>query len=116
MNFNLIKFVALHRKEETYRYPVKETLKSMLAMGWNIERTKEGEAMFQQRETEKQRKISESSQVIIDCRRAFISLYVCQQIKVLAHCVASSLLYRVSLFQPHKIWKMLFYQENYRQV
>ncbi len=53
---------------------MKETLKSMLAMGWNIERAKEGEAMFQQRETEKQRKISESSQVFIDCRRAFISL------------------------------------------
>ncbi|XP_051511074.1 ryanodine receptor 3-like isoform X1 [Myxocyprinus asiaticus] len=56
-------YKALSEKErETYRYPVKETLKSMLAMGWNIERTKEGEAMFQQRESEKQRKISESSQ------------------------------------------------------
>lgn len=32
----------------------------MLAMGWNIERTKEGDAMFQQRESEKQKKISES--------------------------------------------------------
>lgn len=32
----------------------------MLAMGWNIERTKEGEAMFQQLESEKQRKLSES--------------------------------------------------------
>uniref|UniRef100_A0A671PCZ7 Ryanodine receptor 3-like n=1 Tax=Sinocyclocheilus anshuiensis TaxID=1608454 RepID=A0A671PCZ7_9TELE len=63
-------YKALSEKErETYRYPVKETLKSMLAMGWNIERTKEGEAMFQQRETEKQRKISESSQVILDSRR-----------------------------------------------
>uniref|UniRef100_A0A673IK53 Ryanodine receptor 3-like n=1 Tax=Sinocyclocheilus rhinocerous TaxID=307959 RepID=A0A673IK53_9TELE len=56
-------YKALSEKErETYRYPVKETLKSMLALGWNIERTKEGEAMFQQRETEKQRKISEFSQ------------------------------------------------------
>uniref|UniRef100_A0A9J8B7I3 Ryanodine receptor 3 n=1 Tax=Cyprinus carpio carpio TaxID=630221 RepID=A0A9J8B7I3_CYPCA len=56
-------YKALSEKErETYRYPVKDTLKTMLAMGWNIERTKEGEAMFQQRETEKQRKISESSQ------------------------------------------------------
>uniref|UniRef100_A0A665TL55 Ryanodine receptor 3 n=1 Tax=Echeneis naucrates TaxID=173247 RepID=A0A665TL55_ECHNA len=45
---------------ETYRWPVRESLKSMLAMGWNIERTKEGETMFQQRESEKQRKISES--------------------------------------------------------
>ncbi|XP_062858397.1 ryanodine receptor 3 isoform X2 [Trichomycterus rosablanca] len=56
-------YKSLSEKErETYRYPVKESLKSMLAMGWTIERTKEGEAMFQQRETEKQQKISESSQ------------------------------------------------------
>lgn len=27
----------------------------MLAMGWNIERSKEGEAMFQQREGDKQK-------------------------------------------------------------
>uniref|UniRef100_A0A8C4NPW6 Ryanodine receptor 3 n=1 Tax=Dicentrarchus labrax TaxID=13489 RepID=A0A8C4NPW6_DICLA len=54
-------YKALSEKErETYRWPVRESLKSMLAMGWNIERTKEGEAMFQQRESEKQRKISES--------------------------------------------------------
>ncbi|XP_066532570.1 ryanodine receptor 3 [Hoplias malabaricus] len=54
-------YKALSEKErETYRYPVKESLKSMLAMGWNIERTKEGETMFQQRETEK--KTSEPSQ------------------------------------------------------
>uniref|UniRef100_A0A671MJD1 Ryanodine receptor 3-like n=1 Tax=Sinocyclocheilus anshuiensis TaxID=1608454 RepID=A0A671MJD1_9TELE len=63
-------YKALSEKErETYRYPVKETLKSMLAMGWNIERAKEGEAMFQQRESEKQRKISESSQVMLDSRK-----------------------------------------------
>ncbi|TMS12225.1 Ryanodine receptor 3 [Larimichthys crocea] len=54
-------YKALSEKErETYRWPVRESLKSMLAMGWNIERTKEGEAMFQQRESEKQRKISDS--------------------------------------------------------
>uniref|UniRef100_A0A4W5R104 Ryanodine receptor 3 n=1 Tax=Hucho hucho TaxID=62062 RepID=A0A4W5R104_9TELE len=47
------------KERETYRWPVKESLKSMLAMGWNIERTKEGEAMF----IRKQSKISESTQV-----------------------------------------------------
>ncbi|XP_035275276.1 ryanodine receptor 3 isoform X12 [Anguilla anguilla] len=50
------------KEKEVYRWPVKESLKTMLAMGWNIERTKEGEAMFQQRESEKLRKISQSSQ------------------------------------------------------
>ncbi|XP_053093312.1 ryanodine receptor 3 isoform X2 [Pangasianodon hypophthalmus] len=50
------------KEKEVYRFPVKESLKSMLAMGWNIERTKEGEAMFQQRENEKMRKISQASQ------------------------------------------------------
>ncbi|XP_037606363.1 ryanodine receptor 3 isoform X5 [Sebastes umbrosus] len=54
-------YKALSEKErETYRWPVKESLKSMLTMGWNIESTKEGDAMFQQKESEKQRKISES--------------------------------------------------------
>ncbi|XP_017267342.1 ryanodine receptor 3 isoform X1 [Kryptolebias marmoratus] len=54
-------YKALSEKErETYRWPVRESLKSMLTMNWNIERTKEGEAMFQQRESEKQRKLSES--------------------------------------------------------
>ncbi|MBN3304979.1 RYR3 protein, partial [Amia calva] len=56
-------YKSLTEKErEIYRWPVKESLKSMLAMGWNIERTKEGEVMFQQRESEKLRKISQSSQ------------------------------------------------------
>ncbi|XP_034436295.1 ryanodine receptor 3 isoform X5 [Hippoglossus hippoglossus] len=54
-------YKALSEKErETYRWPLRESLKSMLTMGWNIERTKEGDAIFQQRESEKQRKISES--------------------------------------------------------
>ncbi|XP_061602252.1 ryanodine receptor 3 isoform X2 [Cololabis saira] len=54
-------YKSLSEKErETYRWPVKESLKSMLAMGWNMERTKEGEALFQQRESEKQRKMSET--------------------------------------------------------
>ncbi|KAI5090640.1 ryanodine receptor 3 isoform X3 [Silurus meridionalis] len=60
-------YKALSEKErETYCYPVKESLKSMLAMGWIIERTKEGEAMFQQREAEKQLKSSEASQSMVE--------------------------------------------------
>ncbi|KAI5611303.1 ryanodine receptor 3 isoform X3 [Silurus asotus] len=60
-------YKALSEKErETYCYPVKESLKSMLAMGWIIERTKEGEAMFQQREAEKQLKSLEASQSMVE--------------------------------------------------
>ncbi|XP_062863974.1 ryanodine receptor 3 [Trichomycterus rosablanca] len=55
------------KEKDVYRCPVKESLKSMLAMGWNVDRTKDGEAMFQQRETEKMRKISQTSQVNVDC-------------------------------------------------
>ncbi|XP_066529527.1 ryanodine receptor 3-like [Hoplias malabaricus] len=50
------------KEKEMYRFPVKESLKCMLAMGWSIDRTREGEAMFQQRESEKMRKISQVSQ------------------------------------------------------
>uniref|UniRef100_A0A3Q3GQL7 Ryanodine receptor 3 n=1 Tax=Labrus bergylta TaxID=56723 RepID=A0A3Q3GQL7_9LABR len=44
-----------------YRWPIRESLKSMLAMGWSIDRTKDCESMSL-RETEKMRKISQSSQ------------------------------------------------------
>lgn len=44
-------------------------------MGWNIERTREGEARLQQKETEKQRKVSESSQVTEDRVVVFYSVY-----------------------------------------
>ncbi|KAJ3606334.1 hypothetical protein NHX12_025855, partial [Muraenolepis orangiensis] len=50
-------YKSLSEKErETYCWPVKESLKSMLALGWSMERTKEGEAIAHQRESEKQRK------------------------------------------------------------
>ncbi|XP_069065087.1 ryanodine receptor 3 isoform X1 [Pleurodeles waltl] len=56
-------FKTLTEKEkEIYRWPVRESLKTMLAMGWMLERTKEGEALAQHRETEKLRSISQSSQ------------------------------------------------------
>nr|XP_046269039.1 ryanodine receptor 3-like [Scatophagus argus] len=56
-------FKALTEKEkEIYRWPIRESLKSMLAMGWSIDRTKDGESMSQQRESEKMRKISQVSQ------------------------------------------------------
>ncbi|KAJ7989095.1 hypothetical protein DPEC_G00315980 [Dallia pectoralis] len=48
------------KEKEIYRWPVRETLKSMLAVGWNIDRTKDGETMSH-RETEKMRKISQTS-------------------------------------------------------
>ncbi|XP_063040140.1 ryanodine receptor 3-like [Engraulis encrasicolus] len=50
------------KEKEIYRWPVRESLKSMLAMGWSIDRTKDGETMSQQRESEKLRKISQASQ------------------------------------------------------
>lgn len=55
--------VSVLQEKEIYRWPIRESLKSMLAMGWNIDRTKDGESMSQQRESEKMRKISQASQV-----------------------------------------------------
>uniref|UniRef100_A0A665VN75 Ryanodine receptor 3 n=1 Tax=Echeneis naucrates TaxID=173247 RepID=A0A665VN75_ECHNA len=52
-------------EKEIYRWPIRESLKSMLAMGWSIDRTKDGESMSQQRENEKMRKISQTSQVYL---------------------------------------------------
>uniref|UniRef100_A0A3Q3W1X0 Uncharacterized protein n=2 Tax=Percomorphaceae TaxID=1489872 RepID=A0A3Q3W1X0_MOLML len=50
------------KEKEIYRWPIRESLKSMLGMGWSIDRTKDGESMSQQRETEKMQKISQASQ------------------------------------------------------
>uniref|UniRef100_A0A8C3VGE5 Ryanodine receptor 3 n=1 Tax=Catharus ustulatus TaxID=91951 RepID=A0A8C3VGE5_CATUS len=57
-------FKTLAEKEkEIYRWPARESLKTMLALGWSLERTKEGgEAAIHQRENEKLRSISQSSQ------------------------------------------------------
>ncbi|XP_019482753.1 PREDICTED: ryanodine receptor 3 [Hipposideros armiger] len=49
-------------EKEIYRWPARESLKTMLAMGWTVERTKEGEALVQQRENEKLRSMSQASQ------------------------------------------------------
>nr|XP_019953023.1 PREDICTED: ryanodine receptor 3 [Paralichthys olivaceus] len=83
-------YKALSEKErETYRWPVRESLKSMLAMGWNVERTKEGEAIFQQRESEKQRKISESqvngfSPAVMDLHNVTLSRELQGMVEVVA--------------------------------
>uniref|UniRef100_A0A8C3RI37 Ryanodine receptor 3 n=1 Tax=Cyanoderma ruficeps TaxID=181631 RepID=A0A8C3RI37_9PASS len=57
-------FKTLAEKEkEIYRWPARESLKTMLALGWSLERTKEGgEAIIHQRENEKLRSISQSNQ------------------------------------------------------
>ncbi|CAO2579483.1 Ryanodine receptor 3, partial [Lemmus lemmus] len=52
-------FKTLTEKEkEIYRWPARESLKTMLAVGWTVERTREGEALVQQRENEKLRCVS----------------------------------------------------------
>lgn len=51
------------QEKEIYRWPARESLKTMLAVGWSVERTKEGEALVQQRENEKLRSVSQASQV-----------------------------------------------------
>jgi ryanodine receptor 3 len=51
------------QEKEIYRWPARESLKTMLAVGWTVERTKEGEALVQQRENEKLRSVSQTTQV-----------------------------------------------------
>ncbi|KAM7385413.1 hypothetical protein PAMP_001499 [Pampus punctatissimus] len=51
---------SLNKDKEAYRWAIKETIKSMLAFGWTIERTKEGDAFGLHACT---RRISQSGQV-----------------------------------------------------
>uniref|UniRef100_A0A674H147 Ryanodine receptor 2 n=1 Tax=Taeniopygia guttata TaxID=59729 RepID=A0A674H147_TAEGU len=48
------------KEKEIYRWPIKESLKTMLAWGWRIERTREGDSMALYNRT---RRISQTSQV-----------------------------------------------------
>ncbi|XP_068576132.1 ryanodine receptor 2 isoform X5 [Cebidichthys violaceus] len=60
---------ALAEKEkEAYRWAIKETIKSMLAFGWSIERTKEGDAFGTQTWT---RRVSQSGQLSFEGASTF---------------------------------------------
>ncbi|XP_050565782.1 ryanodine receptor 2 [Cygnus atratus] len=51
------------KEKEIYRWPIKESLKTMLAWGWRIERTREGDSMALYNRT---RRISQTSQISVD--------------------------------------------------
>ncbi|KAJ1155514.1 hypothetical protein NDU88_008244 [Pleurodeles waltl] len=56
------------KEKEIYRWPIKESLKTMLAWGWSIERTREGDSMALYNRT---RRISQSSQVSIETAHGY---------------------------------------------
>ncbi|XP_038616986.1 ryanodine receptor 2 [Tachyglossus aculeatus] len=56
------------KEKEIYRWPIKESLKTMLAWGWRIERTREGDSMAFYNRT---RRISQTSQVSIDTAHGY---------------------------------------------
>ncbi|XP_062831265.1 ryanodine receptor 2 isoform X6 [Anolis carolinensis] len=51
------------KEKEIYRWPIKESLKTMLAWGWRVERTREGDTMALYNRS---RRISQTSQVSVD--------------------------------------------------
>ncbi|MEJ1284490.1 hypothetical protein NN561_015475 [Cricetulus griseus] len=54
---------SLDTEKEIYRWPIKESLKTMLAWGWRIERTREGDSMALYNRT---RRISQTSQAMAE--------------------------------------------------
>uniref|UniRef100_A0A6I8P2E1 Ryanodine receptor 2 n=1 Tax=Ornithorhynchus anatinus TaxID=9258 RepID=A0A6I8P2E1_ORNAN len=56
------------KEKEIYRWPIKESLKTMLAWGWRIERTREGDSMAFYNRT---RRISQTSQVSVDAAHGY---------------------------------------------
>ncbi|XP_035260550.1 ryanodine receptor 2 isoform X7 [Anguilla anguilla] len=56
------------KDKEVYRWPIKESLKTMLAWGWSIERTKEGDPAGLHNRA---RRISQSSQLSIEGTHGF---------------------------------------------
>uniref|UniRef100_A0A8D2QHR4 Ryanodine receptor 2 n=1 Tax=Zonotrichia albicollis TaxID=44394 RepID=A0A8D2QHR4_ZONAL len=59
------------KEKEIYRWPIKESLKTMLAWGWRIERTREGDSMALYNRT---RRISQTSQVILHFPKAMAEM------------------------------------------
>ncbi|MGH0130667.1 UNVERIFIED_CONTAM: hypothetical protein FKN15_003166 [Acipenser sinensis] len=60
--------LLLEKEKEVYRWPIKESLKTMLAWGWSIERTREGDALGLHNRA---RRISQSSQISIDTAHGY---------------------------------------------
>ncbi|XP_043914983.1 ryanodine receptor 2 [Protopterus annectens] len=56
------------KEKEVYRWPIKESLKTMLAWGWSIERTRDGDTMALHNRT---RRISQSSQISLDTAHGY---------------------------------------------
>ncbi|ELK05119.1 Ryanodine receptor 2 [Pteropus alecto] len=59
---------SMDKEKEIYRWPIKESLKTMLAWGWRIERTREGDSMALYSRT---RRISQTSQVSVDAAHGY---------------------------------------------
>uniref|UniRef100_A0A3Q3G354 Ryanodine receptor 2b (cardiac) n=1 Tax=Labrus bergylta TaxID=56723 RepID=A0A3Q3G354_9LABR len=62
--------MKVSQEKEAYRWAIKETIKSMLAFGWTIERTKEGEAFGTHTCS---RRVSQSGQVCVRQRPRSLS-------------------------------------------
>uniref|UniRef100_A0A803VI04 Ryanodine receptor 2 n=1 Tax=Ficedula albicollis TaxID=59894 RepID=A0A803VI04_FICAL len=79
------------KEKEIYRWPIKESLKTMLAWGWRIERTREGDSMALYNRT---RRISQTSQV--------------------SHFPKNFVLFSVTLHFPKAMAEMM--AENYHNI
>uniref|UniRef100_A0A803TM66 Ryanodine receptor 2 n=1 Tax=Anolis carolinensis TaxID=28377 RepID=A0A803TM66_ANOCA len=55
-----VMYMSLFCEKEIYRWPIKESLKTMLAWGWRVERTREGDTMALYNRS---RRISQTSQM-----------------------------------------------------
>uniref|UniRef100_A0A8C3R4K8 Ryanodine receptor 2 n=1 Tax=Cyanoderma ruficeps TaxID=181631 RepID=A0A8C3R4K8_9PASS len=62
---------SMEKEKEIYRWPIKESLKTMLAWGWRIERTREGDSMALYNRT---RRISQTSQVTLHFPKAMAEM------------------------------------------
>uniref|UniRef100_A0A4W5NQE2 Ryanodine receptor 3 n=1 Tax=Hucho hucho TaxID=62062 RepID=A0A4W5NQE2_9TELE len=74
---------SAEKEKDIYRWPVRETLKSMLAMGWTMDRTKDGETISL-RESDKMRKISQSSSHVLNTINVVLSRELQGMVEVVA--------------------------------
>lgn len=97
-------FFWVFQEKEAYRWAIKETIKSMLAFGWTIERTKEGDPFGTHTCT---RRVSQSGQVCSEKVISFTasnSFFTCFLIDNQSFVICSSCLLKEHQHSAPNLW------------
>lgn len=70
--------LSVGQDKEIYRWPIKESIKAMLAWEWTLEKARDGEGEVEKKAAT--RKISQTAQVKSTKRKSWISLLIISEL------------------------------------